>query len=539
MSESTTANESQPHTSANSYPSNGEGSPETKPQDIVLSPTEVQSSSQQAPITEHDEQGTQDPTVETPIAESGKKTSRELSFFQSLTQRLAWWCGPELIIVLFIGIALYNILWGISSSDDLLILASPLAIKDSKTWTIKGRVLDLNGQSIKDAVVWAVVSDNAGNRYVPEIPNTDDHGMFESKAIPETFAFQAKARPLNEAKIHAIKTESGGWFPNSRIQRGQTLLKLSENTNWRIQGAGGYIIFIFAWFGASILIAFMHSSFPKRVYYESIFMALGFTTLMGAFIALAQIKLGTTMTDAEVINLGVAYVFKGTYIKDQSQERLISFTAPMGFKPTPKVDTIKTLATSPQDNSSEEKAKTPKVDAIKTLATSPPGNSTKEKAKTPKVDTIKTLATSPPGNNSEEKAETLKVDETKANTDAAGTIQGFGAPLWVLFLAVVGSALFTVALIVKEIHEPPDFTNLDRDDGRNLRVRIENIIQHQFYILFAPLGGFFLYQMLVLAGSASQHVFVGIAALGAGAMLNLLLAKAIELVQSSMKTLPN
>jgi hypothetical protein len=44
-----------------------------------------------------------------------------------------------------------------------------------------------------------------------------------------------------------------------------------------------------------------------------------------------------------------------------------------------------------------------------------------------------------------------------------------------------------------------------------------------------------MYQLLLLTGSAAQHVSVGIAALGAGAMLNLLLAKAITMVQESLK----
>src|SRR5262249_60575747 len=108
----------------------------------------------------------------------------------------------------------------------------------------------------------------------------------------------------------------------------ETLLELSENTHWLIHGAVTYVIFLLAWFGASIFIAFMNDAFPKRVYYESLILAFGFTVLMGGFLALAQIQLSTTTTKHTALNLGIAHIFKGTYVKDQTPEQLISLTAP-------------------------------------------------------------------------------------------------------------------------------------------------------------------------------------------------------------------
>jgi hypothetical protein len=92
--------------------------------------------------------------------------------------------------------------------------------------------------------------------------------------------------------------------------------------------------------------------------------------------------------------------------------------------------------------------------------------------------------------------------------------RGLGAPLWVLLFAVLGSALFTVVLLVKEIESPRDYSQ-DYPDPTQTRTR--EIVLHQLYILFAPLSGVFLYQILVLADAVTQPVTVAIAALGAGA----------------------
>ena len=56
---------------------------------------------------------------------------------------------------------------------------------------------------------------------------------------------------------------------------------------------------------------------------------------------------------------------------------------------------------------------------------------------------------------------------------------------------------------------------------------MEDIVLHQFYLLFSPLGAIFVYQLLVIADTAGQAVTVAIAALGAGSTLNILLDKAV------------
>ena len=109
---------------------------------------------------------------------------------------------------------------------------------------------------------------------------------------------------------------------------------------------------------------------------------------------------------------------------------------------------------------------------------------------------------------------------------------GFGVPLWVLLLSVIGSSLFTVLIIVSEIKERPDFDKIKADppdevEVKKFREKIENIVRHQFYMLFSPLGAIFVYQLMVTAGAVGQPITVAIAALGAGSTINLLLDKAV------------
>jgi len=58
--------------------------------------------------------------------------------------------------------------------------------------------------------------------------------------------------------------------------------------------------------------------------------------------------------------------------------------------------------------------------------------------------------------------------------------------------------------------------------------RIKVMLEHQFYMMFAPLGAVFVYQLLVLAEAAGSPVTVAIAAMGSGASLNKLLQVAVQ-----------
>ena len=119
-------------------------------------------------------------------------------------------------------------------------------------------------------------------------------------------------------------------------------------------------------------------------------------------------------------------------------------------------------------------------------------------------------------------------------TSASNTasLSGFGVPLWVLLLSVIGSSLFTLIIIVSEIKERPNFDKIKADppdeaEVKKFREKIENIVRHQFYMLFSPLGAIFIYQLMVAAGAVGQPITVAVAALGAGSTMNLLLDKAV------------
>ena len=102
-------------------------------------------------------------------------------------------------------------------------------------------------------------------------------------------------------------------------------------------------------------------------------------------------------------------------------------------------------------------------------------------------------------------------------------VTGMGAPLWVLLLSVLGSGVFTVSLMVGHINR-----ELQLEDPVKVGGLVQEIVKHQFYVFFSPLGAVFVYQFLVVAGAASQVVTVGTAAIAAGVSLNAILDKAIK-----------
>ena len=114
---------------------------------------------------------------------------------------------------------------------------------------------------------------------------------------------------------------------------------------------------------------------------------------------------------------------------------------------------------------------------------------------------------------------------------------GFWVPLWVLLLSVIGASLFTVLIIVNQIKDRPVFTKLektggpDADELKKFQETIKDIVLHQFYMIFSPLGSVFVYQLLVIGDAATKPVTVAIAALASGPALNLILDRAINKIE--------
>jgi hypothetical protein len=82
-----------------------------------------------------------------------------------------------------------------------------------------------------------------------------------------------------------------------------------------------------------------------------------------------------------------------------------------------------------------------------------------------------------------------------------GVSKGFGVPLWLVLVSVLGTGVYTISIIVRNIKDRVDFK-----DVQKVRDRIEDIVRHQFYILFSPLCAALVYQLLVTAGAANEHV---------------------------------
>jgi len=108
--------------------------------------------------------------------------------------------------------------------------------------------------------------------------------------------------------------------------------------------------------------------------------------------------------------------------------------------------------------------------------------------------------------------------------DHTNPATGFGAPFWVLMLSVIGSGLYTIKLVVDNVRKGSTYS------PEEVRSTAADIIQHQFYILFSPLGSIFVYQTLLLAGIGTKPLTVAIAALASGIALNVVLKKAWDTV---------
>lgn len=118
---------------------------------------------------------------------------------------------------------------------------------------------------------------------------------------------------------------------------------------------------------------------------------------------------------------------------------------------------------------------------------------------------------------------------------------GFWVPIWVMMLSVIGSSLYTILLILKQITEIPKIfqkgvqpkvdNSSDQSANKEFTDLLEKIVRHQFYILFSPLGSIFVYQLLIMGDAAKNQTTVAITALASGIVLNSILAKALELTE--------
>lgn len=121
---------------------------------------------------------------------------------------------------------------------------------------------------------------------------------------------------------------------------------------------------------------------------------------------------------------------------------------------------------------------------------------------------------------------------------------GLGAPMWTMFLAVIGSSVNTILLLVKHVTKQINWGFLRNDDKDpkantnkgNPYERTGEFLRHQFNTLLSPLSAIFVYQFMVAAGAASKSITVGLTMLGAGATITPLLYKAIKAAEKVLNT---
>lgn len=353
----------------------------------------------------------------------------------------------------------------ISENEKDIDIVASLLTKDSANWQLKGRVIK-DGDPLAGARVWAILKDKEGNRSSPPAVTSDSQGEFtiDSLAQYKNDLSLSEIALYSKASVPAI---SDGDTTHTIIH-GEQIISMQGESSFRIVSIPVWtIIFLPAIFLVSILIPFTNFS-HKLKYGYNMLLAFLFTVAMIITISSGLKYVNTTSNSDEIVSLGFANIFKGTYVKGQAgqNEWLFSLTSLHEIN---------------------------------------------------------------------RQLSTAEVNDGTAD-DRARVVKGFGVPLWVLLLSVLGTSLITFSVIVLEIKDRPKFNVLaaNNDESENnpelekFRTKLENIVRHQFYVLFSPLGSIFIYQMLVAVDAANQPVTVAFAALGAGVSLNLILKKAID-----------
>ena len=327
-------------------------------------------------------------------------------------------------------------------------------------WKLTGRVI-FEGAGVPGLAVWAIATDQRGNRYSPPLEvKTGNSGVFTIDGIPARLGGADLQKPtMARGRVFPLEVTvfaSGSVKTDDKelTVEGKEILTLGRHggTRWVELPLLG-LVTIPTIFIISIVLALIqardNSPILKVQYYGSVILAFLFTATMILYVALGLRQVNVTGSPDEVLSLGFANIYHGSYTRDVEPEWLFSLTTPPG--------------------------------------TAEPGTESK-------------LA------------------------------HGFGVPLWVLLVSIVGAGVFTIHIVVKQIRDPVDLAKKEE-----VRERVQEVVKHQFYILFAPLGAVFVYQMLVIAEAAANPVIVALAALAAGAALNLLLDRAMATAENLLK----
>jgi hypothetical protein len=402
-----------------------------------------------------------------------------------------------LLLVVLVGAMLLALAYGLyalvqpSAFKSFDIVAGLVEDKAPEMWSIHGRVLRDNVPA-PSVTVWAVMKDQKGNRHSPPAATTDAEGAYAITGFP----LKIGPNPVTEVAVRTwdpAAQRSSTWVGGAQGATGEEVLVIGQGSLRRVKFSNWGLFIPASIFLASMGVAFVGQG-TRWAYKLAMAFAFLLTGVMIIAISAGLSYVHTTGEKNEVLSLGFASLFRGQYVEQAEPEWLFSLTAPHGV-PNSAPKAPSKIGTSP--------------DAKATAAAS--GGAAALDPETPGPLSAANAGTTTPG------ANTRSPDRLDPPL-----VRGFGAPLWVLLLAILGVGLRTMSIIVNEISHEPNF-----HDHQAVRARIELLVRHQFFMLFAPLGAIFVYQFLVMAESANQPSTVALVSLGAGLTLTTLLERAL------------
>jgi hypothetical protein len=415
--------------------------------------------------------------------------------------------GAFLVLIFFV---VRNFVQG--DQQQLQVLAqntSCAAEAATKGVKVDGVVLE-DTEPCKGATVVAVGTDNLGNQLRVSEMKTDDHGKFafDLAAVP-----CPQVQYIVSVKIDAKSPPGRVWFTGGKsgsielkLQRGGIIQEFSPF----------YRYMILLLFALSLALAIFTPSEPVVVRLQH-YLSIVVTCLLSVFVVLAigQIMMLVDGLPEQrgVARLGFATIFKASYVKDVGPEWLISLTAPPSslLSTPPPCDKPVVAAAGQNDRPATKSSSAHASDAAAKTGEAAKGSKS-EAAKSEEVATSRPAGERAAANN---------------NSDPGPEVTGLGAPLWVLFLGTIGAMLLTIGLIVQQL-DLSDIVGEGEGTRADQRKRLQSYVQHSFFVLFAPFGAIFVYQLAVAAKAANGPLIVGIIALGTGPTLQLLLERAVQ-----------
>jgi hypothetical protein len=282
-------------------------------------------------------------------------------------------------------------------------------------------------------MVWAVLKDRTGNRTSPPSRHTEEDGSFDIGP----FVMKIGVNPVSEVTVHTWDRSYTGvfnWLGGTQGATGEEVLIIGQGSLRRVKFSNWGLMVPASIFLASMGVAFLGRG-TRWAYKSAMALAFLLTGVMIIAISAGLSYVHTTGDKNEVLSLGFASLFRGQYVRQAEPEWLFSLTAPHGlFRSATEAPVNPAKAPDP-------KAKAPALPAHPGGEEAPilpnPGKPPDAKARSSALDA---------NAGSDEKREPLLV-------------HGFGAPLWVLLLAVIGVALRTMSIIVSEISHEPDFND--------------------------------------------------------------------------------